>query len=45
MRIPSSGPLNNLVQGVQRQFTAVEWSPEEVREGLRVSLSELGKSM
>lgn len=45
MRIPSSGPLNNLVQGVQRQFTAVERSPEEVREGLRVSLSELGKSM
>jgi len=37
--------LNNLVQGVQRQFTAGERSPEEVREGLRVSLSELGKSM
>ena len=45
MRIPSSGPLSNLAQSVQRQFTAVEPSPEEVREGLRVSLSELGKSM
>lgn len=45
MRISSSGPLNNLVQGVQRQLTAVEKTPEEVREGLRVSLSELGKSM
>ncbi|CAM3800044.1 hypothetical protein [Ectopseudomonas alcaliphila] len=45
MRISSSGPLNNLVQGVQRQLTAVEKTPEEMREGLRVSLSELGKSM
>lgn len=45
MRISSSGPLNNLVQGVQRHLTAVEKTPEEVREGLRVSLSELGKSM
>lgn len=45
MRIPSSGPLSNLAQSVQRQFTAAEPSPEEVREGLRVSLSELGKSM
>ena len=45
MRIPSSGPLSNLAQGVQRQFIAVERTPEEVREGLRVSLSELGKSM
>lgn len=45
MRVPSTGPLNNLVQGVQRQFTAGEQTPEEVREGLRVTLSELGKSM
>lgn len=45
MRIQSSGPLSNLVQGVQRQLTAEERSPEQVREGLRVSLSELGKSM
>ena len=45
MRIQSGGPLSNLAQGVQRQFSAVERSPEEVREGLRVSLSELGRSM
>lgn len=45
MRITSTGPLNHLALGVQRQFTAVERSPEEVREGLRVSLSEIGKSM
>lgn len=45
MRIQSSGPLSNLVQGVQRQLTAEQRSPEQVREGLRVSLSELGKSM
>lgn len=45
MRIQSTGPLNNLVEGVQRQFNAVERTPEQVREGLRVSLSELGKSM
>lgn len=45
MRIQSSGPLSNLAQGVQRQFTAEQRSPEQVREGLRVSLSELGKSM
>lgn len=45
MRIDIGGSLGNLVQGVQRQNTAVERSPEEVREGLRVSLSNLGKSM
>ncbi|AEB58123.1 Uncharacterised protein [Ectopseudomonas mendocina] len=45
MRIQSSGPLSNLAQSVQRQYTAAESSPEEVREGLRVSLSQLGKSM
>lgn len=45
MRIQSSGPLSNLAQGVQRQLTAEQRSPEQVREGLRVSLSELGKSM
>ncbi|MFV9655640.1 hypothetical protein ACNFCK_12040 [Pseudomonas sp. NY15366] len=45
MRIQYGGPLSNLAQGVQRQLTAVEPSPEQAREGLRVSLSELGKSM
>ncbi|XLX42306.1 hypothetical protein ACK25U_10000 [Ectopseudomonas mendocina] len=45
MRIQSSGPLSNLAQSVQRQLTAEQRSPEQVREGLRVSLSELGKSM
>ncbi|MBH3339004.1 hypothetical protein I5L51_07745 [Pseudomonas mendocina] len=45
MRIQSSSPLSNLAQSVQRQYTAAERSPEEVREGLRVSLSELGKNM
>ncbi|HBZ95984.1 MULTISPECIES: hypothetical protein [unclassified Pseudomonas] len=45
MRIQSNSPLSNLAQSVQRQYTAAERSPEEVREGLRVSLSELGKNM
>ena len=45
MRIETTGPLNNLAQGIQRQNTAVEESPEQVREGVRVSLSELGKRM
>lgn len=45
MRIEARGALTNLVQGTQRQNTAAERSPEEVREGLRVSLSELGQSL
>ena len=45
MRIESGGSLANLVGGVQRQNSAGERSPEEVREGLRVSLSELGQSL
>lgn len=45
MRIESGGPLSNLVQGLQRQNTAAERTPEEVREGLRVSLSELGRNL
>ncbi|MFI8746962.1 hypothetical protein ACIGKL_17600 [Pseudomonas sp. NPDC077186] len=45
MRIESGGSLANLVGGVQRQNSAGERSPEEVREGLRVSLSKLGQSL
>ena len=45
MRIESGGALANLAQGVQRQNTAAERSPEEVRDGLQVSLSELGQSL
>ena len=45
MRIASLGSLNNLAQGVQRQFSTAERNPQEIREGLRVSLSELGKGM
>ncbi|MGQ4726014.1 hypothetical protein, partial [Streptomyces tunisiensis] len=45
MRIASLGSLNNLAQGVQRQFSTAERTAQESREGLRVSLSELGKGM
>jgi Sec-independent protein translocase protein TatA len=45
MRIESGAPLANLVRGVQRQNSAGERSPEEVREGLRISLSELGRNL
>jgi Sec-independent protein translocase protein TatA len=45
MRIESGSPLANLIRGVQRQNSAGERSPEEVRAGLRISLSELGKSL
>ena len=45
MRIESGGALANLAQGVQRQNTAAERSPEEMRDGLQVSLSELGQSL
>ncbi len=45
MRIASLGSLNNLAQGVQRQFSTAERTAQESREGLRESLSELGKGM
>ncbi|WP_457787174.1 hypothetical protein [Pseudomonas sp. PL-6] len=45
MRIESGAPLANLVRGVQRQNSAGERSPEGGREGLRISLSELGRSL
>ena len=45
MRIESSTPLTNLAAASQRQITAVEQTPEEKREGIRVSLSELSKSL
>lgn len=43
MRIESSGPLANLSHAVQRQSSPA--GPEEVREGLRVSLSDLARGM
>ncbi len=45
MRIDSNTPLNNLARSVQRQGTAAERTPEELRQGLRVSLSELGRNL
>lgn len=45
MRIESSSPLTNLAAASKRQITAVEQTPEEKREGIRVSLSELSKSL
>lgn len=45
MRIDANTPLSNLSRASQRQNIAVEQTPEEVRDGLRVSLSELGKSL
>lgn len=45
MRIDANTPLSNLSKASQRQFSAVEQTPESIREGLRVSLSELGKSL
>ncbi|HEX5843029.1 MAG TPA: hypothetical protein VFY62_11150 [Pseudomonas sp.] len=43
MRIESSGPLANLSRAVQRQSSPA--GPEAVREGLRVSLSDLARGM
>jgi chromosome segregation ATPase len=45
MRIESSTPLTNLAAASQRQNTAAEQTPEQQREGIRVSLSELSKSL
>ncbi|MBE7373918.1 hypothetical protein [Pseudomonas lopnurensis] len=45
MHIESSRPLNNLARSVQRQASAAERTPEALRQGLRVSLSELGRSL
>jgi len=45
MRIDITSALNNLNSSFQRQASAAERTPEELREGLRVSLSELGRSL
>ena len=45
MRIESSTPLTNLAAASQRQNTAAEQTPEQQREGIRVSLSDLSKSL
>ncbi|VXC66548.1 conserved hypothetical protein [Pseudomonas sp. 8Z] len=45
MRVETSTPLSNLSRSFQRQNSAVEQTPEQAREGLRVSLSELSKSL
>lgn len=45
MRIESSTPLRNLAAASQRHNTAAEQTPEQQREGIRVSLSELSKSL
>ena len=45
MRIDITSALNNLTSSFQRQASTAERTPEELREGLRVSLSELGRSL
>ena len=45
MRIDITSALNNLTRSFQRQASAAERTPEELREGLRVSLSELGRNL
>lgn len=45
MRIDITSALNNLNTSFQRQASTAERTPEELREGLRVSLSELGRSL
>lgn len=45
MRIDITSVLGNLTRSFQRQASAAERTPEELREGLRVSLSELGTSL
>ncbi|MFV0456548.1 MAG: hypothetical protein ACK5NQ_16460 [Pseudomonas sp.] len=45
MRIDITSALNNLSSSFQRQASTAERTPEELREGLRVSLSELGRSL
>lgn len=45
MRIDITSALNNLNSSFQRQASTAERTPEELREGLRVSLSELGRSL
>ena len=45
MRIDITSALNNLNTSFQRQASTAERTPEELREGLRISLSELGRSL
>lgn len=45
MRIDITSALNNLTRSFQRQASAAERTPDELREGLRVSLSELGRNL
>ncbi|WP_313110870.1 hypothetical protein [Stutzerimonas nitrititolerans] len=45
MRIDITSALNNLNTSFQRQASTAERTPGELREGLRVSLSELGRSL
>lgn len=45
MRIDITSALNNLTRSFQRQASAAERTPEELRDGLRVSLSELGRNL
>lgn len=45
MRIESSGYVANLARSMERRNTAAETTPEEMKESLKVSLSELGRKM
>ncbi len=45
MRIDITSALNNLNTSFQRQASTAERTPGELREGLRVSLSELGRNL
>ncbi|PAU87798.1 hypothetical protein CK507_09625 [Pseudomonas sp. WN033] len=45
MRIEAGGFVGNIAQSLQRQNSTVEQSPETLQEGLRVSLSQLGREL
>lgn len=45
MRIDMGGSLANLVRSTQRRNTADETTPEALHEGVRVSLSAMGRGM
>lgn len=45
MRIEPSGYVANLAQSLERRNTAAETTPEEMKESIKVSLSELGRKL
>lgn len=45
MRIESGGYVANIAQSLERRNTAAEVSPQELKESIRVSLSEIGRTL